>query len=381
MRRLAGCRLLCVPINNVNMRAINMSEMRAITMQDGKINLEDRQMPQPGPGQVLVKSLACGICGSDLHLTRHTSDVFDVYKKLGLMDASIEGTPGIMLGHEYAAEVVSYGPETEGRFKPGTRVTGVPLLMSAGGAGVGVTPGLYGAYSEYFIADEALLIPIPDHVSSNAAATSEPLAVGLHAVNRSDIGVNDVALVAGCGAIGLAVINALKIRGVKHIVASDPQTGKHEVAKAFGATNLVDPTQQDEVEAAAELAGENNVVIFECVGVYKLINSFIERAPEKASLIITGVHTTPFEVNFAIPMVKEMDIRFSYYYTPEEFAECLQYIADGKVNWEAMCTGKVGIDGVSGAFDTLLKPNDHIKVIIEPWRNGKLTAFSEEDAS
>lgn len=352
-----------------------MSKMHAITMQDGKINLGEIDVPKPGPGQVLVKSLACGICGSDLHLTRHTSDVFTVYKKLGLMDASIEGTPGIMLGHEFAAEIVAYGPETEGKYQPGTRVTGVPLLATAGGAGVGVTPGLYGAYSEYFIADEALLIPIPDHVPSDAAAITEPLAVGLHSVNRAGIGENDVALVAGCGAIGLAVIAALKIRGVKRIVASDPQSGKHDVAREFGATHVVDPTEQDEVALAAELAGDDRVVIFECVGVYKLINSFIDRAPMKAGLIVTGVHTTPFEVNFAIPMVKEMDIHFSYYYSPEEFAECLQYIADGKVNWQAMCTGKVGIDGVSGAFDTLLQPNEHIKVIIEPWRNGNLTAF------
>ncbi|WP_207061371.1 zinc-binding dehydrogenase [Motiliproteus sp. SC1-56] len=355
-----------------------MGKMHAITMQDGKINLDDIDIPQPGPGQVLVKSLACGICGSDLHLTRHTSDVFSVYKQLGLMDPGVEGTPGIMLGHEFAAEVVSYGPQTEGKFPPGTRVTGVPVLQSAGGAGVGVTPGLYGAYSEYFIADEALLIPIPEHVSSHAAATCEPLAVGLHSVNRSAVGVDDIALVAGCGTIGLAVMAALSIRGVKTILASDPQASKHAIAKAFGATRVVDPTQEDEVALAAELAGDNNVVIYECVGVYKLINGFIERAPKRAKLIITGVHTTPFEVNFAIPMVKEMDIRFSYYYTPEEFAECLQYIADGKVNWRAMCTGKVGIDGVSGAFDTLLKPNDHIKVIIEPWRKGALTAYSDE---
>ncbi|MCV6071623.1 butanediol dehydrogenase, partial [Escherichia coli] len=81
------------------------------------------------------------------------------------------------------------------------------------GAGVGVTPGTYGAYSEYFLLDEALLLPVPDGMPSEAAALTEPLAVGLHAVNRSEIETEETALVVGCGPIGLAVIAALKQRG------------------------------------------------------------------------------------------------------------------------------------------------------------------------
>ncbi len=349
-----------------------MSQMKAICMQNGAISLNEIDVPSPGPGQVLVKSLACGICGSDLHITRHGDEVFDIYKKLGVMPDVDGENPGIMLGHEFSAEVVEYGVDTTGDIPIGNRVTCVPILMTMGGAGVGVTPGLYGAYSEYFIVDEALLIPIPENVSSTAAAITEPLAVGLHAVNRGDIDTDEVALVAGCGPIGLAAIAALKIRGVKHIVASDPQAAKCEIAQQFGATHTVDPTQEDEVAFAASLAGDKRVVIFECVGVHQLINSFILRAPAKATLVITGIHTADTTVNFGYATVKEMDIRFSYYYNPEEFAESLQNIAEGKVDWQKMCTGKVGIDGVSDAFATLLKPNDHIKVIIEPWRNGAL---------
>ncbi|WP_448211306.1 zinc-binding dehydrogenase [Colwellia sp. MEBiC06753] len=349
-----------------------MNQMNAICMTNGKITVNQIDLPKPAAGQVLVKSLACGICGSDLHITRHGDEVFDIYKKLGVMPDIGGETPSIMLGHEFAAEVVEYGEQTKGDIAIGSRVTCVPMLMTMGGAGVGVTPGLYGAYSEYFIVDEALLIAIPKNVSSEAAAITEPLAVGLHAVNRAEITEDDIALVAGCGPIGLAAIAALKLQGVKHIVASDPQASKRAIAKQFGATHLVDPSVDDEVALASQIANGKRVVIFECVGVHQLINSFILRAPAHATLVITGIHTADTQVNFGYATVKEMDIRFSYYYTPEEFAQSLDNIAKGKVDWQSMCTGKVGFDGVAGAFEQLLKLNDHIKVIIEPWRSGEL---------
>lgn len=352
-----------------------MSKMKSVALQNGKLTVKEIALPTPG--QVLVKSLACGICGSDIHITRHTSEVFDIYKALGIMDPSAGNDQEVLLGHEYAAEVVSYGPETKGTLAAGTRVTSVPILISANGAGVGVTPGLYGAYSEYFIVDEALLLPIPEQVPSEAAAITEPLAVGLHAVNRAEINSDDVALVVGCGPIGLAAIAALKLQGVKQIVASDPQDNKKDIAIEFGATHFVNPVKDDEVALASELAGSNKIAIFECAGVSKLINNFILRAPANAKLIVTGVHTTPVEVNFAYATVKEMDIIFSYYYNPVEFAQSLQNIAEGKIAWQKMRTGKVGIDGVQGAFETLFKPNDHIKIIIEPWRTGELETISQ----
>ncbi|WP_295800001.1 zinc-binding dehydrogenase [uncultured Microbulbifer sp.] len=349
-----------------------MANMQSVVLRDGNVRLETLERPTPGPGQVLVKSLACGICGSDLHLARHTDEIFSLYQQMGMLPAELEAKPDIMLGHEFAAEVVEYGPETKGELPVGSRVTSVPILMSENGAGIGVSPGIHGAYSEFFLLDEALMLPLPEGVSPQAAAITEPLAVGLHAVNRSDISENDVALVAGCGPIGLAVISALRLRGITKIVASDPQPTAQAMAQEFGASTAVNPMEEDEVATAAELAGEGRVIIFECAGIRALLDSFIRRAPQRASLIVTGVHTEPTEVNFAFAMVKEMDIKFTYYYTPEEFAECLQTIARGEVNWKALWTGTVGIDGVPAAFETLMQPNSHIKVIVEPWRSGGL---------
>ena len=148
--------------------------MRALVMRNGALHLESAPVPVPESGQVLVRSLACGICGSDLHITRHSGEVLAFFRELGVMTTAADTDPGIMLGHEYCAEVIAYGPDTEQRLPPGTRVTSVPLLMSMDGAGVGVTPGIAGAYSEYFILDEQLLLPVPDNVPASAAALTEP---------------------------------------------------------------------------------------------------------------------------------------------------------------------------------------------------------------
>ncbi|QYJ79096.1 zinc-binding dehydrogenase [Shewanella acanthi] len=353
-----------------------MSMMNAIVMQDGEVTLQQVELPTPQAGQVLVRSLACGICGSDIHITRHYSEVFSFYRKLGVMPEGVDDHAPVMLGHEFCAEVVEFGPQTQQTLAVGTRVTSVPFLLSQNGAGVGVTPGVNGAYSEYFILDEALLMPVPDDLPSEAVALAEPLAVGLHAVNRGEVGVDDTAIVVGCGPIGLAAITALHLRGVRNIIAADLQSEKLELAREFGATHTVNPGEQDEVAYATEIAAGNRVVIFECVGIHKLIEGFVKRAPAKATIVVTGIHTADANINYAYATVKELDMRFSYYYQPEEFAQCLQELAEGKVPWRKLLTGKVGMDGVSGAFKQLMKPNPHIKVVIEPWRNGELETLS-----
>ncbi|HHX8646941.1 TPA: zinc-binding dehydrogenase [Vibrio diabolicus] len=254
----------------------------------------------------------------------------------------------------------------------GSRVTSVPILLSQNGAGVGVTPGTYGAYSEYFLLDEALLLPVPDGMPSEAAALTEPLAVGLHAVNRSEIETEETALVVGCGPIGLAVITALKQRGVSNILAVDLQEEKLQLASEFGADRLINPNKEDEIAVAELYAMNSRLVIYECVGKHTLIDDFMRRAPARSRIVVSGIHTAPATINYAYATVKELDLRFSYYYQPHEFEQCLQAIAEHKLPWQKMLTAKVGIDGVEDAFRQLMTPNDHIKVVIEPWRSGAL---------
>ena len=337
--------------------------MRAVFAKDGRINVEEKPLPQLGEGQVLIRSRACGICGSDLHLF-----------KMG--DAVLAGSSGsreLYLGHEFAGEIAAFGPGTGHAFKKGDRVCSVPFVETSSGAiGVGVNDQTLGAYSEYFVLSENHLIAVPDEMPDEAVALAEPLAVGIHAVERADLVDGQVALVLGCGPIGLACIAALRMKGVQTIVASDPIASKRVLAKNIGATETIDPTNNDEYAAATELSNGSPIVIIECIGATKLLRSIIERTPAKSTLVIAGVHTDEISFNPFQCTMQELNIHFAFYYSDQEYRAAFDALADGVVDWSPMITGKVGYDGIDAAFQTLMKPNEHVKVIIEPWRTGAL---------
>ncbi|KIT49510.1 alcohol dehydrogenase, partial [Vibrio parahaemolyticus 3644] len=169
-----------------------------------------------------------------------------------------------------------------------------------------------------------------------------------------------------------AVIAALKQRGVSNILAVDLQEEKLQLASEFGANRLINPTKEDEIAVGAQYGMNSRLVIYECVGKHTLIDDFMRRAPARSRIVVSGIHTAPATINYAYATVKELDLRFSYYYQPQEFEQCLQAIAEHKLPWQKMLTAKVGIDGVEDAFRQLMTPNDHIKVVIEPWRSGAL---------
>src|SRR6201993_1568956 len=140
----------------------------------------------------------------------------------------------VFMGHEFSAEVLEAGPDTE-THPPGTLVTSIPLLLSA----KGIEPIVYsnstlGGYAERMLLSAPLLLPIPNGLDLKHAALTEPMAVGLHAVNKSNITPSETALVLGCGPIGIAIIAALRARGVETIAASDFSPKRRGVAAPVG---------------------------------------------------------------------------------------------------------------------------------------------------
>ncbi len=339
--------------------------MRAAIFRNGEIVVDQIAEPKPGPGMVLVKSLACGICGSDLHARKHAHRMVELAKHFPgrkPMDLSRD----VVFGHEFCCEVLDYGPGTTGKLKPGTKVCSLPALLTAEGPqGIGYSNDNVGAYAERMLLSEALLLEVPNGLAAEHAALTEPLAVGVHAVAKANIRGGEVPLVIGCGPVGLAVIAALKIKGMHPIVAADyshPYATWAEHAQMSPEEKAARPPLQ------ALLPALKPALIFECVGVPGLIQQVFEGAPRDARIVVVGVCMETDRSEPMLGVLKELNVQYVLGYTPEEFAWSLRLIAEGQVDAASMVTASVGIDGVAKAFADLANPEAHTKIIVEPWR-------------
>ena len=339
--------------------------MRAAIFRGGDIVVDILPAPMPAMGQVLVKTLACGICGSDLHAAKHAHRMVEVTKRLPgrvPMDLSRD----VVMGHEFCCEVLDYGPKTERKLKTGTRVCAMPLMMEADGPkGMGYSNTYVGGYAEQMLLCAPLLLEVPNGLSTEHAALTEPLAVGIHAVEKGALNGDEAPLVIGCGPVGLAVIAGLRLKGVRPIVAADFSPKRRELAVKMGADIVVDPAKESPY---AKLAADKRAAIFECVGVPGVLQQMLEKAPRDARIVVAGVCMEPDTIEPMFGIVKELSLQFVLGYTPEEFARSLRLLAEGKVDAEALITDKVGLDGVKGAFAELANPERHTKILVEPWR-------------
>jgi threonine dehydrogenase-like Zn-dependent dehydrogenase len=360
--------------------------MRAAVFRNGDLVVDTIPDPVLAEGQVLVRTRACGICGSDLHAARFPEQ-FAALAKRGGARWNIDPNRDLVFGHEFVAEVVRNGPGTTGRFVPGAMVTSMPLTIAGTEiVGIGYNPDMPGAFAEYMPLSERMLLPVPAGMNPDHAALVEPLAVGIHAANFARLTPDDVALVIGCGPIGLAVIAALKLRGIGPIIASDFSPGRRDLARRMGADIVIDPRTASpyailsdsitppgfDPSRFAALLGtgpkRRPAVIFECVGIPGVLNQIMEGAPAAARIVVVGVcmQTDTIEPFFGI--VKQLDLQFVLAYTAQEFADTLACIADGRIDVAPLITGRIGLGGVKQAFADLANPELHAKVLIEPWR-------------
>ena len=360
--------------------------MRAVVMRDRQLVVADVPAPEPGTGEVLVKTLACGICGSDLHAFRHAERFVEAGRRAGnprVMDLSRD----VVMGHEFCAEVVDHGPDTTRALRAGTRVCSRPTLVRATGPeSIGYSNDNPGGYGEYMRLSEALLLEVPGGLSTEHAAFTEPMAVGVHAVARGRLEPDDAPLVIGCGPVGLAVIAALRLRGVHPIVAADFSPRRRELALALGADVVVDPAERTPWASWREVAVWRDLdrapqlppwipgpplrpaLVFECVGVPGVLDQIMAAAPRGSRVVVVGVCMEPDTIYPLLGISKELNLQFVLGYTPEEFAATLRHIADGAIPVAPLLTGRVGLDGVAGAFEALASPDHHAKILVEPGR-------------
>ena len=378
--------------------------MRAVVCQNAELEVADRPEPTPARGQVRLEVVRCGICGSDLHARHGIDEWADITAQAGY-DRLGRSSDAIVFGHEFSGTVAEYGPKCEREVPPGTPVVAVPLVRNDGSVdGVGLSVHAPGAYAEQLVVQESMMLPVPNGLPADVAALTEPMAVALHAVRRGEVGRRQVAIVIGCGPVGLGVILTLKARGVRTVVASDFSPGRRALARACGADVVVDPATDSPYDAAGDRghvedipavlslavdtreklgrlpvpwwqvwraaeklgAAPKHPVVFECVGLPGVIESIVDSAPLFSRVVVVGVCVGPDRFKPAMAINKEIDLRFVIGYTPLEFRDTLHTLAEGEVDPRPMITGEVGLDGVDAAFAALADPETHAKVLIDP---------------
>lgn len=351
--------------------------MRAAVLQGKTLGI--RQMPDPSPlaGQLLVRPLFTGICGSDLSARKQMAAMADT-----LPPDAQDQLPAIIPGHEFSAEIIGIAPGTETRLKPGDIITGLPFTHThEGPQTIGLSPAHGGGLAELSCIDASRSFRIPGGVPHDLAALTEPLAVGLHAANLASRN-RAPNVVIGCGPVGLAVILSLSLQGRGPILAADFSAERRHAASLLGADILIDPAESSPFERWGDLAlqpypmspllardfrglppGAN---IFECTGAQGMIDQVIKGAPPHSHVIVAGVCPHEEKLTPLDGILRELTLEFSFAYRPEEFAAALAMIEANPDKAARFITSRQPLDQTEAAFDSLASSPREIKILIDP---------------
>lgn len=357
--------------------------MQAVIMRGQELRLGEFPTPKPGPGEVVIKVAACGICGSDLHALKHGKEFIEQSQLGGTVGLDMDVERDVVMGHEYCGEIVEFGSGCVEELKLGQAVCSIPVLSREKRVHtIGYSNDHPGGYSEYMRLTESFLEPVPNGLSPTLAALTEPMAVGLHAVNKARLNPDDVPMVIGCGPVGLSVIAMLKRTNCRPILAADYSPARRKFAEIMGADIVINPADKSPYTSWREVAslpqdptrqrpswlGEKfrPAVIFECVGVPGVIDNIMKNSPHNARIVIVGVCMQADHYHPVYGINKELNLQFVVAYNRREFAQSLRTISEGEVDVQPLITKEIGLAEVASAFNELASPEAHAKIIVHP---------------
>ncbi len=343
--------------------------MKALVLEEYmKLVYRDVPMPPLNDDEVLVKVKAVGICGSDVH---------------GMDGSSGRRIPPIIMGHEASGLIESAGPAVNG-WRAGDRVTFDSTIyrrddwftkqgmynLSDGRMVLGVsTPEFrkHGAFAEYVTVPQHILYRIPDSVSFIQAALVEPAAVSLHAINLSPITPDDTVVVVGAGMVGMFVIQLLRIKGCKNIVAVDLESSRLELAKKLGADFAFVPGDPALGKTVQELTGGRGAdCAIEVVGIGATVQLGILLLRKGGTITLLGNLSSEVTIPMQAVVTKQLRLQGSCAINGE-YPEILDLISKGALNMEAILSAEAPLSEGAAWFERLYKKEKGLmKVILKP---------------
>ncbi|MCJ7571572.1 MAG: galactitol-1-phosphate 5-dehydrogenase [Candidatus Thermoplasmatota archaeon] len=333
----------------------------AVWYGEKNIQIEEIPLPVISDDEVLVKTKAVSICGSDLH----------AYKGV-----SKRRKPPLVMGHEFSGEIIRTGKNVR-NLKTGDRVVIEPIIScgvcrscnkgKTNACGNRKLIGLHttGAFAEYVNVRGEKCHKIPQTITFEEASLVEPLAVAVHAVNITPIRKNDTIVIIGSGTIGLMTCQVAKYSGAGKIFAVDTIDYKLEQIKKLGAYQVINANKEDPVKKVLADGGVD--VVFEAVGLQKTVQQALTMVTAAGEVTIIGMLEAKMELDMLDVTVKEIEIRGSYGYTTKDFKQALNLIASKKVNVKPLITHVLPLDDIAKGFDILAQEKERvIKVVLKP---------------
>jgi 2-desacetyl-2-hydroxyethyl bacteriochlorophyllide A dehydrogenase len=336
--------------------------MRALVyLGPDALELEEMAAPVPEPGETLVRVKYAGICGTDLHLWH------------GEMTAV---RPPVIVGHELVGEVVE---DTTGRYESGQRVAVEPLLVCGvcracreGASHVCRNLRVQGVHAnggaaELLCTPTHRLHPIPEGLSWEAAACTEPASVAVHMVRRAGVELGDTVLVLGGGPIGFLVASVARAAGARRVLVSEMSQSRLALCRRAG-LETIDAAQADPVEVIRGITdGEGADVVVEAVGHPATVAQMVAACRVRGRILIGGIGGAPNPVDLAAVVFKEVTLVGSRVYESRDMATALQLLGSGALNVDGLVTRTVPlVDAVSEGYQRLRDSRDEMKVLLEP---------------
>ncbi|MGI5330503.1 zinc-binding dehydrogenase [Actinomadura nitritigenes] len=347
--------------------------MRAVSLRGGELALRQVPTPVPGPGQVLVRTLACAICASDHHFADHPEAARR--DRSGMRVHAPERD--VVMGHEYCAEIVAYGPDTRQKVPIGARVTSPPFILTPDGARVvGMAPDAPGGFGEYFLLSEAFVRALPEDVPAERLALIDALAVGWYYTRLGQAEPDRVPLVVGLGAIGLSVVMALKRRGAGTVVAADYNPERRALAEKLGADVVVDPRRTaafaawrtaawgapDEVHDRLALSGRPRCSVYECVGVDGVLADVIENCPPATRVFSAGGAASD-TIPSSQAHLKGVNVQFGGGPGLDDWYETMDLVVSGGLDPQPLIGRTIGIGDLPAAFKEARSSSAPVRIV------------------
>ena len=339
--------------------------MRSVAIKGVK-EFEIKDIPEPiSDGKnVIINVKKAGICGSDIH-----------YWTAG-------GPVGLVMGHEYCGTVKDVGSRED--LKVGDRVTALPIspcgechaclsgnpqyCIHTWDNATGLSLTNPGAMAPLMAIRPDMVVKVPDNLTDDEVAMTEPTAVGLHAIKLADIKVGDKVLVIGGGIIGLVSAMFAKMEGASYVAVSETNSKRGENAIKLGVAdeyfNALDPKFVENVMTKTK---EGFDKVIECCGNSAAVTSSLISVKTGGTVVLVGVSTEPVTVPLVVSVMHELTLKGAIAYTKEEFITCIDLMANKKIDMLKFLDSVVGLDEVEASYEKLTSGDSSaIKIIVDP---------------